>query len=110
MVLYSSDIGLQFDETLENFNNYEERLMQFLDTNKIEQQRQKAVFLSVVGPKTFALLKDLISPKQFSEVNLTNLLEALSNFYMPKRNILAERFTFSELPAAVGRDFCGLYC
>ena len=54
MALYSTETGLQFDETAETFENYEERLMQFLDANKIEQDRRRAVFLSVVGRKTFA--------------------------------------------------------
>ena len=70
--MYSTETGLQFDETAETFENYEERLMQFLAANKIEQDRRRAVFLSVVGSKTFALLKDLISPQSFSDVSNNN--------------------------------------
>ncbi|XP_063068247.1 uncharacterized protein LOC134459765 [Engraulis encrasicolus] len=107
MALYSSDIGLQFDETAENFENYEERFLQFLAANNIEEARKKAVFLSVVGPKTFALLKDLISPKQFSEatVTLKVLLDSLRDFYMPKKNVLAERFTFRSRRQQTGESF-----
>lgn len=105
MVLYSSDIGLQFDETAENFDNYEERLMQFLAANKIEEDRRKAIFLSVVGPKTFALLKDFISPKQFREVTLASLLESLRNFYMPKKNVPPERFAFRSCRQQSGETF-----
>lgn len=58
MALYSTETGLQFDEQAETLENYEERLKQFLGANKIEPDRRRAVFLSVVGPKTIALLKD----------------------------------------------------
>ncbi|KAL0154171.1 hypothetical protein M9458_050529, partial [Cirrhinus mrigala] len=40
------------------------RLMQFLVANKIESERRRAVFLSVIGPKAFALLRDLIAPRK----------------------------------------------
>ena len=103
--MYSTETGLQFDETAETFENYEERLMQFLAANKIEQDRRRAVFLSVVGPKSFALLKDLISPQSFSDVSLANLLKVLKDFYMPKKNVLAERFTFRSHRQQTGETF-----
>uniref|UniRef100_A0A3B3QSK6 Retrotransposon gag domain-containing protein n=1 Tax=Paramormyrops kingsleyae TaxID=1676925 RepID=A0A3B3QSK6_9TELE len=79
--------------------------LQFLDANQIEPGRRRSVFLSVVGPKVFALLKDLISPKTFGEVSLSGLLEVLRNFYTQKKNVLAERFAFRSRQQQPGETF-----
>lgn len=67
MALYSTETGLMLDVTLETFENYEERLMHFLVANKTESEWWRTVFLSVVAPKTFAMLRELISIKKVNE-------------------------------------------
>ncbi|KAI4896702.1 hypothetical protein NFI96_007948 [Prochilodus magdalenae] len=94
MAVYSSETGLCFDESNESFKTYEQRFAQFVEANGIEQEKQRAVFLSVVGAKTFSLLTDLLAPKKLSDCTLEDLLKALREFYVPKKNVLSERYSF----------------
>lgn len=94
MAVYSSETGLSFDESNESFKTYEQRFAQFVEANGIEQGKQRAVFLSVVGAKTFSLLTDLLAPKKLSDCTLEDLLKALREFYVPKKNVLSERYSF----------------
>lgn len=105
MALYSTETGLMFDETSETFENYEERLMQFLVANKIESDRRRAVFLSVVGPKTFALLRDLIAPSKVSETEFSDLLKALRDFYTPKKECVGRKIHAPKSSTASWRIF-----
>ena len=44
---------------------YVERLVQYLAANKIEEpDQQRAVLLSVCGPATYRLIRNLVSPKK----------------------------------------------
>ncbi|RXN38340.1 Retrovirus-related Pol poly from transposon [Labeo rohita] len=94
MAVFSSDSGLCFIEANESFTDYEERFAQFVEANGIEKSKQRAVFLSVVGAKTFSLLTDLLAPKRQSETPLTDILKALRDIYVPKKNVLSERYSF----------------
>ena len=65
-----------FNETIETFTNYIERLELFFIANGIEEDKQKASLLSLVGPKTYQLLRGLTSPekpheKSYEEIMLT---------------------------------------
>ncbi|KAG5840261.1 hypothetical protein ANANG_G00186940 [Anguilla anguilla] len=94
MAVFSSESGLCFNEANESFTIYEERFAQFIEANGIEEGKQRAVFLSVVGPKTFSLLTDLVAPKKPSETPLADLLKVLRDFYVPKKNVVSERYSF----------------
>lgn len=72
----------------------EERLQQFLEADGIGEEKKQSVFLSMVGPKTFALLKDLVESVKLGEGDLGVLWKALKDFYSPKMNVLTERYTF----------------
>lgn len=94
MAVFSSDSGLCFNEANESFSTYEERFAQFIEANGIDEKKERAVFLSVVGAKTFSLLTDLVAPKKPSETPLKDILKALRDFYVPKKNVLSERYSF----------------
>jgi len=52
-----------------------------------------AVFLSVIGAKTYTLLRNLLAPTK-PEASLASLTSALKNHFEPKRVVIAERFHF----------------
>ena len=52
----------EFVEGKENFENYRERLEQFIEANEVSGDKQVSVFLSVIGPTAYEVLKNLISP------------------------------------------------
>nr|XP_043868444.1 uncharacterized protein LOC122758369 [Solea senegalensis] len=84
--------GLCFDEDTESFHTYEQRFAQFVEACEIPQGKQGAVFLTVVGAKTVALLGDLLAPRTPSECSLDVILNALRGVL--KKNVLRERYTF----------------
>lgn len=55
-----------------------------------------AVFLSVVGGKTYSLLRDLLAPAKPQNQTQIELFEALKRHYEPKPLIIAERFSFHK--------------
>ena len=52
----------EFNPELESFKTYEERLELYFEANDVVPEKQVAVFLSIIGAKNYALLRDLISP------------------------------------------------
>ena len=48
----------------------------------------------MVGAKTFSLLRDLLAPKKPSEASYDDIVKALREFHVPKKNELSERYTF----------------
>ena len=57
-----------FNDEEETWTQYVERLEQYFIANEVEDdKKQRAIFLSVCGPKTYALLRDLLPPKKPSE-------------------------------------------
>lgn len=99
MAVFSSDSGLCFVEANESFRDDEEHFAQFVEANGIEESKQRAVFLSVVGAKTSSLPTDLLAPKRPSETPLTDILKALRDFYVPKKSF-EQKIRFPSTEAA----------
>ena len=88
---------LNFDENEESFEAYLERIEQFFVANnlKIDDDRARAVFLTVVGKKNHTLLMDLCAPSKPAEKKLQELIELMRTHFVPKTNFIAERYKFN---------------
>ena len=62
--------------------------------NGIKDEKQVAVFLSVIGPNNYALLCDLLVPKKPHEKSLAALFETLLKYFKLNFVIIAECFHF----------------
>ena len=82
-----------YDES-EKFATYVDRVQLFFEANAIEERKQVPAFLSLIGPKLFGLVKDLVSPKAPKECSMTELVEVLNNHYKPQVIVIYERFQF----------------
>ena len=51
-----------FDETIEPWSSYVERLGQYFKANKVDDSLKVASLLSLIGGKTYNLLRTLTSP------------------------------------------------
>ena len=51
-----------FDESIEQWSSYTERFGYFAVANGITDEKLVPTFLSIMGPKTFNLLRDLLQP------------------------------------------------
>ena len=84
----------EYDES-ELWTQYVERLEQYFVANDVkEPKKQWAIFLSVCGAKTYALVRDLLQPKKPAETDLDEILKELDKHFSPKPSEIVERFTF----------------
>ena len=52
----------QFDPELESFATYEERIRLFFEANDIAEEKKVPIFLSIIGTRSYSLLRDLLLP------------------------------------------------
>ena len=82
----------EFQPETENVTAYLERMDMYLLANQTPEARQVPVFLSSVGGKTFALLRDLLAPSELKSQTLKTLYDTLKAHYEPTPLVIAERF------------------
>ncbi|KAH6924114.1 hypothetical protein HPB50_012050 [Hyalomma asiaticum] len=82
----SSQIGQveAFDETVSDWLSYEERLSSFFAVNKVPEDLKVHALLSIIGPKSYSLLKSLTAPDKPSEKTFEQLTELLRNHITPR--------------------------
>ena len=85
-----------FDETNDNWNAYVERVEQYFIANDIKEDKQVAVILSLMGNKTYGLLRNLSAPAKPSSLSLKTIVETLQENLSPKPLLIAERFRFHK--------------
>ena len=56
----------------------------YFSANAVEEGKQVAVFLSVIGAKTYTLLRNLLAPTKLKEASLASLTDAPKNHFEPK--------------------------
>lgn len=86
----------EFDPEAETFENYTERLENFLKINSIKEEDKVGYFISIMGPRLYSTLKNLLLPKSPGETSFRDILKVLKAHYWPKRNVAYERFLFNK--------------
>ena len=93
MALYGN-VG-EFKESEESWTQYVERLDQYFLANEItDEDKQRAILLSVCGSKTYSLLRDILQPKKPAQTEIKNIIEELKKHYNPRPSEIVERFKF----------------
>ena len=85
----------KFDPT-NCISTYLEHVEILFAVNDIKDEKQVAVFLSVIGPNNYALLCDLLIPKKPHEKSLAALFETLLKYFKLNFVIIAECFHFHQ--------------
>ena len=85
-----------FDANLETWDSYCERLGQFFVANEVGDDKKKASLLSLIGPKTYTLLRNLCAPHKPSEKSYDELVQLLNAQLNPKPSVIAERYRFHK--------------
>ncbi|XP_069128677.1 uncharacterized protein [Argopecten irradians] len=83
----------EFVEGSENFTCYVERMEQYFAANDITDKKV-AVFLAVMGPQTYSLLRNIMTPDLPSTKTYDEIVTALKGHFMPEPLVIAERFKF----------------
>ena len=86
----------EFQPENESITTYLECIDIFFTTNDVVVERRVPVFLSVIGGRTYALLRDLLAPEKPGEMSFTCLAETLRKHSEPTRVIIAEQFIFTD--------------
>ena len=86
-----------YDSAQEEWQQYVERLEQFFVANeitgKVEVEKRRATFLSVVGCSSYTLLRSLIAP---ADKTSEELVAVLSKHYSPQPTEVMQRFRFNS--------------
>ena len=61
-----------------------------------DEKRKTAVFFTLVGGKTYNLLRNLASPGKPADLKFTDAIELLKNHFNPKPLLIAERYKFYQ--------------
>ena len=83
----------EFDDAKEDVEAYLERLDQWMTANNIvapkegRQDRRVSVFLTVIGPKAYSLLRNLFSPDNLSDQTYGRLADKLKHHYTGPRRL-----------------------
>ena len=85
-----------YDATSEQWSHYIERLEFFFIANDIENDdKKKAVMLSVCGAETYKLFRSLCAPGNPTGKTYPQLKNLMKQHLSPTPNIIAERFAFN---------------
>ena len=86
-----------FDSSKETWSSYSERLDFYLTANKITDAKVKrAVFVTVIGARTYGLLKSLLQPKSPTDddITLQRMKDVLAAHFNPKPSPITQRYKF----------------
>ena len=81
----------------EDWASYLERMNQYFLANDVtDAAKKQAILLSVVGDKTYKLIRDLVAPKKPMEKSYKELVELFNTHLEPKPSVIVERFKFNS--------------
>ena len=100
-----------FSGKAEDLECYIERLEQFLCANDLEKivlvddgnnreavntrtEKHRAVFLSVIGPSAYTVLRNLVSPDKPTDKTMEQLVQLLCMHYNPQHSVAVLRYKF----------------
>ena len=85
-----------YEQSSESWTCYQERLDQYFVANEVANDKKGPALLSLIGPKTYGVLRDLTSPNLPKEKTYKQLCELLSKHFNPEPLVIAERFRFHK--------------
>ena len=86
----------EFNNEEESFSSYSERMAQYFIANDItDDGKKRAIFLSVVGAKTYNLLRTLLHPSKPSDSTFDTLVKKLEEHFNPKPSPIVQRCKFN---------------
>lgn len=85
----------EFDKSKEDWTQYAERMDHFFAANEItDAAKKKSVFLAVIGPTTYTLLRNLVSPARPGDKTFAELVAALKEHFNPTPSETVQRSKF----------------
>lgn len=85
----------EFDALIESWSSYAERLRHYFTANDIADRKKKSILLTLIGPTTYTLTKNLCQPSTIDEKSYKDLVKLLQDHYCPKRSEIVQRYKFN---------------
>ncbi|XP_046384963.1 uncharacterized protein LOC124155289 [Ischnura elegans] len=85
-----------FEGADESWESYIERFNLFVECNDIKEEKKVSTLLTVLGVKTYNLLKDLCTPEKPSSKSFEAIVKVLQEHLSPKPSFIVERYKFSQ--------------
>ncbi|VDI74334.1 Hypothetical predicted protein [Mytilus galloprovincialis] len=85
-----------FDDGIEQWTSYTERLEQYFAVNEISNEKRVPALLSLIGGKTYALLRNLTTPDKPKDKSYDDIVKVLKEHLSPAPLVIAERFRFHK--------------
>ncbi|XP_075550765.1 uncharacterized protein LOC142584546 [Dermacentor variabilis] len=86
----------EFDPKTQKFESYLERFEHFLTANDIADAKRLPVFLTVIGPEAYEVLRSLVVPATPGEKSYAEVKRLLKEHYSPRSSVIAERCKFNR--------------
>ena len=85
-----------FDDSIEQWPSYIERLEQYFAVNEISNEKRVPALLSLIGGKTYALLRNLTTPDKTKDKSYADIVKVLKEHLSPAPLEIAERYRFHK--------------
>ena len=86
----------EFNPDNETVTAYLERFQLFVDVNSVENSKLVPTLLTVVGSRTYSLIRGLVSPSLPREKSYEELVALLKKHFDPEPIVIAERYHFYQ--------------
>ena len=83
-----------FDSEKETISAHLKRVEMFFQAKDVKTEKRVPILLSVIGAKTYTLLRNLITPATPKDKSLDELSKLMKEHYKPKPLVIAERYHF----------------
>ena len=95
----------EFQHTQEPWQSYVERLQQYFIANDVDAtEKQRAVLLSIMGGKTYQLVRNLLVLAKLTERSFDGIVEAVRNHYQHVPSVIVHRFNFHTRACKSGEN------
>ena len=82
----------EFNAECEDWMQYTERLTQYFIANKItDNDQRRVILLSVIGSKTYGLLRSLVTPDKPADKSYEDIVDLLKKHFNPKPSPIVQR-------------------
>ena len=85
-----------FNESVEDWPTYVERVELYFIANDIPDEKKSPVLLSLMGSKTYNLLRNLTAPDKPVTKSFSEIVKTLKDHLSPEPLLIAERFRFHK--------------
>ena len=94
----------EFDPEQERISEYFEHLHLYFEANNIANAKKVSMLLTVIGSKTYSLLRGQLVPTLPKDKALKDLEKLLKEHFEPRPLVIAECFQFYKRPQAAGES------